>query len=257
MLLQCNNETRVCLSPPLCVARGAEGDSRPPGCYTLAPAPRERFVTANPDRTARNKRDTRVFTQMSAYVAISIPGFERLTGRRRQNFRNSNSASAIANVYVNPAPLGQPTRPYLWKATTTLNVAPLRVGSSNPLPSLCLARAHRWRARSLPPSSFIYLAGVRSSSKEPPAGTSTAWDIAHQMARTLAQRATVRSSQVRSGIDDKIVFTFQSDVIEWNLGLFIKFYIYIYMYESLIYFLWSFSYFKIHVYMRYNVNNIV
>lgn len=101
MLLQCNNETRVCLSPPLCVARGAEGDSRPPECYTLAP--RERFVTANPDRTARfGTKETR-----GSNADARDLGFERLIGR--QNFRNSDSrTSAIANVYVNPAPLGQP-----------------------------------------------------------------------------------------------------------------------------------------------------
>lgn len=183
------------------------------------------FATASPDRTAPRSRDgakeIRVSVRMPAYRDRSL---DRTTHRavtaefpELRLWREHDRA----NVYVTPAPLGQPTRPYPWKATTTLNVAPPRVGSSGLLPSLYLARARNRRARSLPPSSFIsrqWAAHRKSRRRGPP----------RLQALLTRWRARSYTHARRWGIDDKIVFTSQSDIIKWRKSkLIYKVYIYI------------------------------
>lgn len=150
------------------------------------------FATASPDRTAPRSRDgakeIRVSVRMPAYRDRSL---DRTTHRavtaEFPELRLGRERDRERLCYSSPAWATDSTVPVKGDHNSERCAAASGEVGPSPLP---LSRSRSQSARALSASLLLHLSPVSSSSKEPPAGTSTASGIAHQMARTLVYACT-------------------------------------------------------------------
>lgn len=181
-------DARSSFSTSLRRTRSGERNSRPPGYYNLAPVLRDSPPRARIARilglTMKRKRYA-VSVRMPAYRdrflrSNDSPGGDGgISGTQTRTRARSRTFMLLQPRLANRLDRSRERRPQLWMLRRRAS------GELGPSP-LPLSRSRSPSARALSVSLLLDLSPVSNSSKEPPAGTSTASSITHQMARSLA-----------------------------------------------------------------------